>query len=288
MKLSPLTILIIGVCICVMLMVYGFNQFQPNMAEAKGLEDNAAALNAEGDKLPQAKKRVEKAKAKLQATADSWEQIVQVSTPPATLAEGGIDLNENAWQLVIDTHTYRDNIQRAVNAQVKKGGVKVLAGPQVPLSPESATTILSEFYNYPAIKFPVVIFDLGTIQVEGTYDQIMANVRSYAHMPHYLAVADGLRLEGTSPKLRATYSVSIIGYIRSKKIFPPVPESGGASTGLAGSFGAPGAAGGLGGPAGVTGPPAGFGGPGVGRGRGLPPGVPGGAPAGAVKRGGGD
>lgn len=253
MKLSPLVIIIIGACVMVMALMYGWSVLQPNMDEASKLEKNAADLSAEGDKLPQAKKRVEHAVAALNKLDKQWQDLVDIDTPPASFAEGGVDLSENAWQLVIDVRKFRDNIQRAVNAQVKKGGIKVLVGPSIPLAPESATTVLSEFFNYPALRYPVVIFDLGTIQVQGTYAQIMANVRAWAHMPHYLAVADGLRLDGTSPTLHGTYNVSMVGFIRGKKLFPAVPESGGGSISLAGFGGPAGPAGPAGGAGGATG-----------------------------------
>jgi hypothetical protein len=267
-----MTYWIVGLAIMLALACYGLSIYLPNADEAKKLSDNAELLKAEGDKLPQAKKRVAKAQETLKKKDLEWQQRYEAQMPPSSLALGGIDVSENAWQLVVDTPKYRDNVQKEVNAQLHKGGVKVLGtGPFVPSPPETASTIMTEYFNYPAIPFPVVIFDLGTIQVEGTYDQIMAHIRSYSHMPHYMAVTDGLRLEGTSPKLRATYSLTIVGFIEVSKVFPPVPESASAGGSLAGGFG--------GGAAGVTG---GIG-PGRPRGGGGIPGVP---PAGAIPGGG--
>ena len=98
----------------------------------------------------------------------------------------------------------------------------------------------------------------------------MDNVRAYKTMPHYLAVADGLRIDGTSPNLTGTYNLTIVGFIRAKKIAPAVNE--GAAAAATGGFG------GTGGFPGGPGGPGGFGGPGG----------PGGAGRGAGARGGGN
>ena len=166
-----------------------------------------------------------------------WGGIVATRTLPAMLAGGGINLNQNAWQLVIDARKYRNNAQRAVNNQLKRGGVTVVSGPAVPFPDETAPTILANYFNYPAVPFPVVIFDLGTVTVRGNYTQIANHVRSWSTMPHYLAVTDGLQIIGTSPQLTATYNLSVVGYIEVNALYPPVPEGGGAATNAPGGGG---------------------------------------------------
>ncbi|MFX9097315.1 hypothetical protein ABTN72_20145, partial [Acinetobacter baumannii] len=80
-----------------------------------------------------------------------WNAIVATNTPPDRLAAGGIDMSVNPQQLVVDTRTFRDEIQRRVNEQVVQGGVKVLDGPIVPRINEtdSSDAILAGFFNYP-------------------------------------------------------------------------------------------------------------------------------------------
>lgn len=263
-----MTIILIGVSILVMAVSYGlFQHYLPNSTEAGYYKAYADQLEAEGNNLPAAENRLKKAQELVTTKAGEWRAVVAAKTPQPDVYNRGINLNVDAWQLTVDTKKFRDNIQRAVNAQLVKGGVKVIGnGPQIPIPSDSASGILASFYNYPAIAFPVVIQELGQVTVEGTEAQIMENVRSWKNMPRYLAVASGLSLSGTSPRLRGTYSVALVGYIRGKDVFPAVPEGappagGGATGGGRGGFGAPG------------GPPPGFGGPG-----GPPPGV--GAPGG--------
>ena len=256
MKLSPITIILIGVAILIMTLSYGFFQhWMPNTTEAGYYNNYAAQLEEEGNKLPQAQNRLKKAEEMVRTKAAEWRAVVATRTPLPDVNARGVNLHVDPWQLTVDTKKFRDNIQRAVNAQLVKGGVKVVGnGPSIPAPTESASEILAGFYNYPAIAFPVVIFDLGQVTVEGTESQIYENVRAWKSMPRFLAVTDGLTITGTSPNLRGTYSVSLVGFIRGKQIFPTVPDGaspsssgGGAPGGGAGpGVGAPGAAPGVG------------------------------------------
>jgi hypothetical protein len=211
----------------------------------------------------------------IKAKAAEWNAIAATRTPPASIAAGGITLAQNAFQLSEDTRKYRNSVQRAVNAQLRKGGVKVVNGPLIPIPDPNApaNSLLLSFYNYPSAGFPVVIFDLGTVTVQGNYDEIMSHVRAYKNMPRYLAVTDGLRIDGTSPNLTATYNLSIVGYIRSNVVYGQAPEGQSGQAGGAPAGGPP-----MGGPP-MGGPP--MGGPPMG---GAPRGGPGGMPGGVGGR----
>jgi hypothetical protein len=268
MKVSPLSILISGLAIGLIAVFYGvFIQWMPNMADVAAYQKNTELQNTEAQKQKKAEKRVLDAIAAVKAKDMAWQAFVATRTPSDKVSTGGIDLSVNAYQLGITTYQFRDNIQRAVNKQLTKGGVKVITAPTIEMLDQNGpvNSILADFYNYPAIPFPVVIFDFGTIVVQGTYKQIMDNLRAYKSMPNYLAVSDGLTLTGTSPLLTGTYNLSVVGFIRGKHVFPAVPEEA-ASSGAGGG----GARGGFGG--GGPGVPPGFGGPGGPGGRGGAPG----------------
>ncbi len=267
LSLSPITFFIVGAAFALALISYGlFQQYLPNTREAANYREVTAKLQAEADKMPQAEKRVKKAESMVEAQAAKWRLIVARKTPTANLATGGVSLAVNGWQLIVDTKKFRNNIQRAINTQVKAGGVRVINGPYVTGVDEAtpANQVLADFYNFPPLPFPVVLKELGAVTVQGTYRQIKANIEGWSNMPNYLAVADALQLTGTSPNLTGTYNLTVVGYIRGKTIFPPVPE--GASTASAGGGGFGG--GGFGG--GARGGPGGF----------APTGIPGGIPGG--------
>lgn len=274
MKLSSWTIYIIGIAIAIIALSFGyFHQFMPNSAEARSFNERADELEAEANKLGRAKDRVKRAEEMVNAEAAKWRSIVATRTPRTNVNDGGINLGVNGWQLTVDSQKFANNIQRAVNKQLLAGGVRVTQAPFVPRPnvAESGNALLTSYYNLSTYGFPVVIFNLGTVTVEGTYDQIKENFRAWRSMPRYLAVADGLSLTGTGNQLTGTYQVSVVGFIRGTDIFPAVPEGAPAAGGAAGGGFAPSAPGG----AGFGGPPGGFGGPPPGVG---PPGGFGGPP----------
>jgi hypothetical protein len=261
MKLQPLTIWISGLCLGVSTLSYAFFQhYKPNKEESQNYVAHKEALEAEAAKMPQAKKRVADATEKLRAADAAWQGIVERKTPTSSLDRGGINLAVNRYQLVANARKFRNSIQQAVNNQVRKGGIKVITGPTIPEFPNDPLTIVETGFNYPGFPFPVLIYNLGAIEVEGTFDQILNNVEAWTTMPNYIAVTDGLRIAGTSPLLRGTYSLTVIGFIRGDQISPPVP-AGPAVEGSSGSGG--------GGPAlsGASGPFGGGGGEQAERGR---------------------
>jgi nitrogen fixation-related uncharacterized protein len=265
MKIYPITILIIGISVAIVALAVGlFQFFIPNWTRKGQYEEYRDQLQAEADKLPQAEERVENAIDDVEALAEDWAVVVAVKTPPQNVASGGIDLSVNPAQLTVDSVDFRNSIQRAVNQQMKRGGVEVIQGVSVPSPTQDERAILSTYYNYPAYDFPVVIFDLGTVTVEGTFSQIVQNVNGWAAMPNYLAFADGLTLQGLAPSqtLVASYNLTLVGFLRYDTIAPAFP--GGATLAGAGGGGAPaggfGGPGGMGGPAAVGGPPPGIGG----------------------------
>lgn len=270
MKLNPISIYIIGIAVALMALSYGvFYNFMPNSAQAQYFNDATEQLNTEAAKMPQAKKKVENAQREIADLAKSWAAVTSQHTPTNNLGTQGINLNVNAYQLTEDTRKYRNSVQRAVNAQVRRGGVTVVNGPLVPFADSSQPgQLLATYYNYASAGYPVVIFNLGTVTVQGTYEQIMNHVRSYASMPRYLAVTDGLTLDGTSPNLTATYNLTVVGYIPASTVFGGLPASattasttpggmpgmpGGGMPGMPGRPGMPGAP--MGGPGGGPGMP---------------------------------
>lgn len=225
MKISPWVWLVVSIMMSLIVLSYAyFHKFAYNMEEANMLNKQAEALQTEAAKMPQARKKVEDARAEVAKLVDEWQQIVRVKTPPSNLRDGGIDLSVNPYQLTVDSRKYRDSLQRAVNRQVLRGGVKVEAGPRVPDPSVEPAQVMSGFFNYPAVPYPVVILELGQVEVTGTYQQITANVRSWASMPNYLAVASNLAIDGTGSTLHATYNVALVGYMRGQQISALLPD----------------------------------------------------------------
>lgn len=218
-----------------------FRFWIPNQETAQNKVSVHNAYVAEVNKLNAAVKKKQAAVDAIKVAQAGWLPYVATKTPPRSLAEGGINVNVNQYQLLLDTKKYRDSVQTALNAQLKTGGVKVISGPRIPgvTDQDAPNGVLASYYNYPSAPFPVVIYDLGQVSVQGTYEQILANVRAWSNMPNYLAVAHNLSLTGTAPQLSATYDLSLVGYIKYDGIYGTVPDGGTAAPAAGVGGGAP-------------------------------------------------
>lgn len=248
MKLTPITVLLLALSVSAVILCLGwFQHWAPKSAEAANYRALQDQLETIGSQLPRQKKNVEDALQLRSEAATQWQGVVLRKTPPTNVDQGGINLGVDRFHLINDAVRFRNSIQGAVNHQLKIGGVKVLNGAFVPPFPDNALTIVEEGFNYPRLGFPARVYDFGTVRVEGTMAQIRQNVESWSNMPNFLAVVDGLRIDGTPPKLVATYNLSMVMYIRSKDIYPPVPEIPGAEAPGGVGAGAAGIGGGAGG-----------------------------------------
>lgn len=255
--------LVLSVAISLVILSYAlFMWWIPKNAYAAQLDDYTQKLTTEANKLPRAQAKLKKAQEDVQKKAQEWQAVVAQKTPPESLAGGGIDLSVNPYQLTVDARKFRDSVQRAVNTQVRKGGITVVSAPEVPTPTDDPGTILADFFNYPAARFPVCVFELGQITVRGSYSQISNHISGWSAMPDYLAVASGLTLTGTSPELTASYNLVVVAFLKGEQMSVPVP-SGAAPGGTTAFAGGPAAAGGM--------PPRGA------APQGPPPGVPGGS-----------
>lgn len=254
MKLRPLTIILIGLSVGLSALAFAYFQYwAPNKAEAQMNRDQHEALVNEINKRQGLKKTLAEAEVRNKQLYSQWRDTVAQRSPSTSAATGGIDLTVNAWQLTVESRKYRNSVQAILNSQLRMGGVKVLdPAPFVPMPDDAAPGVLAGYYNVPPMPFPVVIFDLGVVRVQGTYQQIMDHVRAYKNMPQYFAVVHDLRLDGTAPLLTASYQLSIIGYIRTNEVYPKVPEVAGGNNPGGAPGGAP-PAGGGGGPRGKFG-----------------------------------
>lgn len=225
-KINPWTWIISGLLLALCILCFGFFfHYKPNSTSAALINESADAYKMEGDKMKKAKDRVKHATELLQAQDEQWATVLDSKAVSSSRETGGIDLGESRYQLVVDARRFRNDIQSLVNGRMHRGGVKVIQGPLVPTFSTSASNIVESDFNYPALGYPVLSYDFGQVVVEGTFDQIAEHVESWTDIPNFIAVTDGLTINGTSPKLRATYNLSMVGFIRGTVVHPPVPDS---------------------------------------------------------------
>lgn len=206
-----------------------------------------------------AQRRVETALEQVAKANEDWDKIARTRTP----SSGTISLTSNRWQLTVDVRRWHAVVERDLRNWITKGSVTLVPpGPMVPFPTDVPNDLIEYYFNYPALPFPVCFWDLGTITVQGTYDQIASHVRSWSHIPGYVASVRGLSITGTGARLTGRYQLSVIAYVNTPEVFGGtgdqnrVPDASGGGTGQggAGTMDRPAPAGGAGAAAGAAAP----------------------------------
>jgi hypothetical protein len=209
--------------------------------------------------------RVREALEKVEAAQIKWKAIVQTRTPSA----GRINLVPNRWQLTVNTRRWHPQVERDLRQHISRSGVQVIApvgGPFVPFPTDNPNDLVEFYYNYPAFPFPIAIWDLGTITVQGSQDAILNHIRSWSRIPGYIASVRGLSITGTGNRLRATYNLIVLAYVNTENVSGGSAEGGRVpdiSSSAAGAGGAQGQGSGTMSRPGGTGPAGGGGGGGA-------------------------
>ncbi|MER3414231.1 MAG: hypothetical protein C4341_08375 [Armatimonadota bacterium] len=178
----------------------------------------------------QARDRVAKALEAVNAAQIEWKRIAETKTP----SRGRFNLLDHRWQLTVNARQWHSGVEADLKRWIGRSGVRVLSptneagevGPFVPYPTDNANELVESYFNYPALPYPVAIWDLGTITVEGTYEQIVRHVRSWNDIPGYIASVRGLSITGTNNRLRGTYNLIVIAYINTDNVAGGTGEGG--------------------------------------------------------------
>ncbi|MCL6623428.1 MAG: hypothetical protein K6T17_02270 [Fimbriimonadales bacterium] len=210
-----------------------------------------------------AQERLTEAYRRVYEAEQQWKVIAEKHTPPSSR----INLSPNRWQLTVMARRWHGQVERDLRNWITRSGVRIIApveggqtGPFVPYPTDLPNELVELYFNYPALQFPVAIWDLGEITVEGTYEQVVRHVRSWNDIPGYIASVRGLAIEGTGNRVRGKYGLVVIAYINTPDVFGGPTEGGkipdispaGTGGGRSGTMERPGRAGAPGGAPGGT------------------------------------
>ncbi|GBC91894.1 hypothetical protein HRbin15_00354 [bacterium HR15] len=194
--------------------------------------------------IPQAQALVQAAERKVKEAEATLAVIQRKRMPKSTINLA------NRLQAWVQWHEMVREIGKKLEAWPVKTGVVPLYAVQLPGPPTDPNQI-------PEL---VLVFPIGQVQVRASsFNALLNHVRKWNEVPNLLVLADGLAIQGTSPNLIGTYTLTVFVYPLGPA-GPAVPSGsgGGAGGGMPGGFG-----GGFSGPPAAGGaPPAGFG-PGI-------------------------
>lgn len=150
----------------------------------------------------------------------------------------------------IDVRNLLTGIQQLWNEQVQVLGPKVekyLKADNKVRIVQAAVKLDPPPTDPNAVARPVFTYDLGTVSVRGTFDNVLNHVKRWNKFDR-LVLTDGLTLSGNSPNLVGTYSMRCFVFTHNfDKKGPSIPQAAG-GTGFGGGGG------------GVGGGPGGYGG----------------------------
>lgn len=194
-----------------------------------------------------ARRRVADALKAVNEAQTQWKMIAKTKTP----SRGKFNLLDHRWQLTVNARAWHSSVEADLKRWIAKSGVRVLqptndqgeVGPFVPFPTDNANDLVESYFNYPALPYPVAVWDLGTMTVEGTYSQIVRHVRSWTDIPGYIASVRGLSLEGTDNRIKGSYNLVVVAFINTDMVAGGPGERGrvpdiSASSGRQGDSGA--------------------------------------------------
>lgn len=229
---------------------------RPTLQNITYHQEHNAQLQEKVAMIPRAERLVVMAQEKVKQAEANLARIERAKMPQKT-----IDMKDRlkAWMDYPDM--VREIVQR-LEAWPEKTGVERLTPLALPGPPADPNQIPAMVLAYP----------MGTFQVRASsFETLLQHVRKWNEIPNLVVLVDGLTIQGMSPDLFASYSLTVFVYPRNGfNPGPPVPSgSAGGAGGMGGGFGGGFGGGGFGG-AGFGGPPPGpVGGPAMGRGPGM-------------------
>ncbi len=194
--------------------------------------------------IPQAQALVRDAERKVKEAQAALKVIQQKRMPKSTINLA------NRLQAWVQWHEMVREIGKKLEAWPIKTGVQPLYTVQLPGPPTDPNQI-------PELA---LVFPIGQVQVRASsFEALLNHVRKWNEVPNLLVLVDGLAIQGTSPNLIGTYTLTIFVYpLGPAGAQVPSGSGGGAGGGMPGGMG-----GGFVGPPPAGGaPPAGFG-PGI-------------------------
>jgi hypothetical protein len=181
----------------------------------------------------------------------------ELKVAKANVVQAQANWNRLDRQLMPDIDV--SNLYRGMR-QLWNEQIKVL-GPRVEkyLRADKSVQIVSANIQLPppptdpnAVNRKAFVYDLGSVTVMGNFEEITRHVERWNKFDR-LVLADGLTLQGNSPRLFGTYTLRLFVFPHgTDKPGPAIPQAGGGQGGMMGGMGGPGMMGGM--PGGMGGP----------------------------------
>jgi hypothetical protein len=204
-----------GIVVSILIAVgFYFLMIKPDSAALDLQNQRNEELQAVVDSRSRAQERVDTANEEQRKVMREWARYIARKSPPKST----INLDQDRWRLTTQFRTFRTKLSDDLASFMRKSGVEVLAPPTVPDFGDNPNKLVTDYFHYGTLKFPCAVLSCGTVSVRGTFERILRHVERWNDLPNYIALADGLTLQGTSPNLIGTYNLLVIVYPRGEHI----------------------------------------------------------------------
>ncbi|MDW8106739.1 MAG: hypothetical protein RMK45_04570 [Armatimonadota bacterium] len=219
---------------------------RPALQNIAYYRENIQQLEAKVAQIPRAQRLVQRAQERVRQAERDLARIERTKMPKNT-----IDLSDRlkAWM------QYPDMVREiGIKLRVwpERTGVQRLYEVNLPPPPNDPN----------AIPTLALVFPIGQVQVRAaSFESLLNHVRKWNEVPNLVVLVDGLAIQGMSPELYGSYTLTVFVYPRLSKgqVGPNVPSSPQQATGTTPALGGFGAGVGMPGGPGAGG----FGGPGI-------------------------
>lgn len=225
MKLSMFAKISIGlvstIVVAAAIYLLGIRPANADIAEHKRY---ISELDQKIAQMPQARRLVEEAELRVREAQAKLARIEVRRMPKST-----IDLRDrlNAW---VQYHDMIREIGKKLEAWPMKTGVQRLYNVSLPAPPTDPN----------ALPEKLIVFPIGSVQVRASsFPSLLRHVERWNDIPNLLVMVDNLAIQGVSPQLFGSYSMTVYVYPKTRdgQAGPPVPTAG--SGGGVGGLGAP-------------------------------------------------
>jgi hypothetical protein len=205
-----------GIVACILIGTgFYFLSIQPNSQALAIQQKHNADLQGVVAKMPMAEKRVQDAKDEQALVTRGWADYIIRKSPPTST----INLAQNRWKISTQYQTFITKLTLDVTNHIRKTGVTIQKGPGVPPTTDNPNILISDVFHFgKGLSYPCAVYPFKGIEVRGTFDKILKHFESWNKFPNYIALADGLKLSGTSPNLVGTYDLTVLVFPRGDSI----------------------------------------------------------------------
>ena len=211
-KITRQQVVIIGVVLMVIVAVgIGFGLIKPYQEKLNEQTQKRDTRQAVADQRPDAEKAKKQAQADVEKAQASWRRYESTLMPRIDITDLW-SATQSLWheQLEVLGPMTEKFLRADKSVQILQANVALPAPSEDPNQ----------------VNQPLFVFPLGQVTVQGTFENILRHVERWNRF-NRLVLVDGLQLQGNSPQLVGSYTVTCYIFTQGETAGPAIPQAAG-------------------------------------------------------------